>query len=417
MSLSGRQAFTIVGGGVAAAEGARTLRADGFDGRLTIVTAEPYLPYERPPLSKAYLRGEVRTDTLLAQPASFYEDEGIDVRVGRRAVGLDLSERRLTLDDDSSVRFDRLLLATGSRATRPPIAGSRRPWVHLLRTMDDSDALRADALSATSAVVAGGGWIAAETAASLRQMGLDVTLVVPGDEVLERHLGPEVGRTLTELHRGHGVRVVPRSRVVEIVDGREGRGVRLEGGAVLAGDLVVLGFGATPVVELAVDAGLAVGDGVLVDEHLMTAAEGVFAAGDVASAWHPRHARRVRSQHWDGARRQARTAARNMLGRTEAYDRVPYFFSDQYELGLEALGRHGHGDEVLVRAQDGGLIALWLRAGLVVAGMHADLWGAKKEIDRLVSTAARIDRLAFRDASVPLAEVALLDAAQTALKG
>jgi 3-phenylpropionate/trans-cinnamate dioxygenase ferredoxin reductase component len=402
MRTDPRPTYVIVGGGLAAAEAAKTLRADGFEGRLVVVAAEPHLPYERPALSKEYLRGDVGPDKLLAQPASFYEQEGVELHTGRRAFGIDLSTRTVALDDGHDIRFDRLLLATGARPVRPAIEGVDRPWVHLVRTLDDADRLRVAAAGAESAVVAGGGWIGAETAASLRQMGLLVTLVVPGRELLERQLGADVGAVLSELHERHGVRIVRNARVGSIVDGRVGRGVRTADGDVVVGDIVVLGFGALPAVELAAAAGLPVGDGILVDERLMTAAEGVYAAGDVASAWHPRYGRRVRSEHWDNARRQARTAARNLLGGSEAYERIPYFFSDQFELGLETIGRPSDGEEVLQRRDEAGSIALWLRGGRVVAGMHANVWDAKKDLDRLVSSAARIDARRFRDPDVPL---------------
>lgn len=402
MSTPSRQTFAIVGGGLAAAEAVKTLRADGFDGRLVVVAEEAQLPYERPPLSKDYLRGEVGREKLLAQPAEFYEQAQVELRTGRRAVELDPRERRLTLDDERTIRFDRLLLATGARAARPALGGLDLPFVHLLRTVADADRLRESAAGAGSAVVAGGGWIAAETAASLRQLGLAVTLVVPGPEVLEKHLGAEIGSVLSDLHERHGVRVRRHSRVAAVVDGRAGRGVRLADGEIVAGDLVVLGLGATPAVELAARAGLWVSGGIPVNERLMTEAGGIFAAGDVASAWSPRYGRRMRVEHWDNARRQGRTAAHNLVGRAETYDRVPYFFSDQFDLGLESIGLPGDRDEVVVRHQDGGLVSLWLREGRVAAGMHANVWEAKKTIDQLVSDGAIIDRAAFVDPTVPI---------------
>ncbi len=310
------------------------------------------------------------------------------------------------LDDGRELRWDGLLLATGASPIRPPLAGVERPFVHLLRSIEDADRLRDAARRSESAVVVGGGWIAAETAASLRQLGLRVTLVVPGGEVLEKHLGPEVGSLLTALQPDHGVRVARRRRVVGIVDGRAGRGVRIEGGDVLAGDVVLLGLGATPSVELAESAGLAVSNGIVVNERLMTEAGGIFAAGDVASAWSPRLGRRVRSEHWDNARRQGRTAAHNLVGKAEAYDRVPYFFSDQFELGLETIGFPIDGERVVVRQQADGFVALWLREGRVVAGAHANVWDAKGIIDRLVSSRTLLDVTAFRDAAVPLAALA-----------
>jgi 3-phenylpropionate/trans-cinnamate dioxygenase ferredoxin reductase subunit len=397
--------FVIVGGGLAAGEAARTLRSEGYDGPLLVVAREPMLPYERPPLTKGYLRGESTADSLLVQPQAAYDDAAVEVRTRVAVVDLDPGERSIRLEDGGRILYERLLLATGARATRPEIEGVDRPWVHFVRTVADADRLREAAGSARSAVVAGGGWIAAETAASLRQMGLDVQLVVPGREVLERHLGAEAARELTSLHERNGVRVIRSSRVaaLEQVHGR--RVVRLEDGRSLEGDLVVLGVGAAPALELPTRAGLATGDGVLVDSRLRTSAHGVFAAGDVASAWSDRYGERLRTEHWDNARRQARTAARNMLGANETYDRVPSFFSDQFDLGLELVGRPALGSRVLVRHEPAGIVALWTRDGRIVAGMHTNHWDARKPIERLVSSGAFVDPAAVADVSVPLDEL------------
>jgi 3-phenylpropionate/trans-cinnamate dioxygenase ferredoxin reductase subunit len=404
MSTDANRPFAIIGGGLAAAEAARTLRSEGYAGALVVVAEEPMLPYERPPLTKAYLRGEVGPETLLAQPAPFYETAGIEVRTGARAIELDVAGRTIGLADGSRIPFDKVLLATGATAARPALEGVEAPWVHLIRTAADADRLRLAAGEASTAVVAGGGWIAAEAAASLRQMGLDVTLVVPGAEVLERHLGIEAGQVFSELHEHNGVHLERASRVRSLGNRAGRHDVRLEDGRVITTDLVVLGLGAAPAVDLARAGGLEAGDGILVDGQLRTSAEGVFAAGDVASAWNPRYAERVRSEHWDNARRQGRTAARNMLGGGEVYDRVPYFFSDQFDLGMELVGRPGIGTEQLVRHESTGTVVLWTRRGGVVAGMHTNLRDSKKAIDRLVTAGGEIDATAFRDPSVPLSE-------------
>jgi 3-phenylpropionate/trans-cinnamate dioxygenase ferredoxin reductase subunit len=403
------RAFLIVGGGLAAAEAAKTLRAEGYDGHLVVVTDEQRPPYERPPLTKAYLRGEVEASTLLPQPAAFYDDARIDLRLGSRVEALDLATRRARLADGAEIAWERLLLATGARAVRPALEGADRPWVHVLRTAEDADRLREAAGASASAVVAGGGWIAAEAAASLAQLGLAVTLVVPGDEVLERHLGPVLGGRFSALHERHGVRLVRNARVDSVVD----RGVRVDG-EVLASDLVVLGFGARPATELATAAGLAVATGVLADEQLETAAQGVFVAGDVAEAWHPRYRARLRSEHWDNARRQGRTAARNLLGRAETYDRVPFFFSDQYELGMELVGRPDATAEIAIRETSEGYLAVWLADGRAVAAMQADTWDAKKPLSALVEAAAVVDPRAFQDSSVPLEALIAAPVAGTA---
>jgi 3-phenylpropionate/trans-cinnamate dioxygenase ferredoxin reductase subunit len=398
--------IAIVGGGVAAAEAARTLHVEGYAGRLVVVTDEARPPYERPPLTKEYLRGEAGDEKLVKQPRSFYDEAGIELRTGVRAERLDAAGRTLTLGDGTSLAFDRLLLVTGARAGRPRLDGIDQPWVHFLRTADDADRLRDAAGRSDSVVVAGGGWIAAEAAASLRQIGLAVTLVVPGTEVLERHLGVDIGRELSRLHEDHGVRVVRSSRVASLRGTGARRAVVLESGETLATDLAVLGLGAAPATELASAAGLAIDGGVLVDEHLGTSADGILAAGDVASAWSPRYLEPVRSEHWDNARRQGRTAARNLLGMAEAYDRVPYFFSDQYDLGMEVLGRPDLATRHHVRRLDGGLVAVWTRDGVVVAGAHTNAWDSRKPLDRLIESRAVIDPRAFLDPGIPLDELA-----------
>jgi 3-phenylpropionate/trans-cinnamate dioxygenase ferredoxin reductase component len=400
--MTTNRTFLIVGGGLAAAEAARTLRAEGYEDRLVVVTEESRPPYERPPLTKAYLRGEVDVATLLPQPEAFYAGAAIELMTGTRVIDLDVADRSVGFAGGSRLAFDGLLLATGARAIRPELEGADRPWVHLLRTAEDADRLRDAAGASESAIVVGGGWIGAETAASLSQMGLRVTLAVPGDEVLERHLGSTIGRRFSELHERHGVRVPRRSRAVELVD----RGIRTDDGTTLRADIVVFGLGATSATELAEAAGLAVDHGVIADERLETDAAGIFVAGDVAAAWHPRYGMRVRSEHWDNARRQGRTAARNLLGRAEAYDRVPYFFSDQYELGMELVGRPEPDADVAIRAEGDGFVALWLRDGRAIAGMHADAWDAKRPINALVEGGGPIDRRTFEDPTIALGDLA-----------
>jgi 3-phenylpropionate/trans-cinnamate dioxygenase ferredoxin reductase component len=410
MTVPTRRTFVIIGGGVAGAEAAKALRAEGFDGRVILIAGESHVPYQRPPLSKDYLRGEATSQSLLALDADFYGREDVELLTGRRALELNAAEGWLGLDDGRIVRFDGLVLATGATPKRPTFRGSDRPFVHLIRTIEDADRLRAATATAGTAVVAGGGWIAAETAASLALLGLDVTLAVPGEEVLERTLGPIVGSRYTALHRSHGVRIATRARVTEVLDDRRGPGVRLADGTVLRGDIVVLGFGATPNVDLARDAGIPVDGGIIVDERLRTGATRIVAAGDVAAAWHPRYQARLRSEHWDNARRQGRTAARTLLGHREAYERLPYFYSDQFELGMEFVGRAAEADEVLIRDEQdsAGFVALWLRRGAVVAGLHGNVWDAKPAIDRLVDSEALIDPVNFRDPSVPVGELAAL---------
>jgi 3-phenylpropionate/trans-cinnamate dioxygenase ferredoxin reductase component len=405
MAITRERTFVVVGGGVAGAEAARTLRTEGFDGRVVLVAEERHAPYERPPLSKEFLRGESSVDKLLVQEPAAWDRDRVELLTGRRVTSLDASERRLTLDDGRAIAYDGIVLATGASARRSTLSGASAPFVHTVRTIEDADRLRAAARDATSAVVVGGGWIAAETAASLRQLGLEVTLVVPAEEVLQGTLGQVVGARYTALHRRQGVRVITRARATEVVDGAA-RGVRLETGDIVPADIVVLGLGATPNVDLAQGAGLLVDGAIVVDDRLRTSAEGVYAAGDVAAAWHPRYRTRVRSEHWDNARRQGRTSARNLLGRDESYERIPFFYSDQFDLGMEFVGRTADADELVVRDEGtaNAFIAVWLRSGRVVAGLHANTWDAKKVIDGLVAGQVALDVRRFLDPASPFGD-------------
>jgi 3-phenylpropionate/trans-cinnamate dioxygenase ferredoxin reductase subunit len=411
MKRDHRRPWVILGGGLAAAEAAKTLRAERYDGRLVVVSDERHPPYERPPLTKEYLRGEKPLEKLYAGDPALWTSPVTDLVLGRRAVSVDAHDRRVHLDDGSRLGFDPLLIATGASAVTG-LPGADAEFVHAIRTIDDADRLRQAAAASSSVAVVGGGWIGAEAAASLRQMGLDVTLVIPGSEVLEQRLGAVVGRRYTALHERNGIRVIRDSRATSIVDGRSGRGVHLRGGAVVHGDLVVLGLGARPNVDLATSAGLAVEGGVVADHYLETVAPGIYVAGDVAAPWHPRYGRHLRLEHWDTARRQGRVAAANFLGRRVSYDRVPYFYSDQFDLGMESWGLTSQG-EVVVRevGQEGGFVAVWLDEGRVIGALQANAWDLSKEIRRLVEDARMIDASRFLDPDLPLAEVALPTAA------
>jgi 3-phenylpropionate/trans-cinnamate dioxygenase ferredoxin reductase component len=398
--------LVIVGGGLAAGRAASTLRKEGFGGHLVVVAAEDHEPYERPPLSKDYLRGETPAEKLLAAGPDLWSGAETELVRGRRATSIDVEGRRVLLDDGRWVPYERLLLATGSSPIRPEMPGSNLDFVHIIRTIDDSDRLRAAASNAGSVAVAGGGWIAAEVAASLRQLGHDVTLVIPGREVLERHLGKEVGATYSALHERNGVHLVRGSRVVEVVAGSAGRGLLLSDGNRVRADLVVLGFGATPNVELAQSAGLAVADGIVTDQELHASAPGIFAAGDVAAAWHPRYGRNLRVEHWDNARQQGRVAALNMLGRPTPYDRLPYFYSDQFDLSMEAFGLPGDAGEVVVRRGGGDqFAALWVAGGRAAAGVQGNDADDSKALKRLVTEQLEVDVERFSDAAVPMSDL------------
>jgi 3-phenylpropionate/trans-cinnamate dioxygenase ferredoxin reductase subunit len=395
----------IVGASLAGATAAASLRTEGFDGRIVLIGEEAVLPYERPELSKGYLTG-TGTKSLLVPPAEAYTAADIDLRLGRAVERLDLPARQVVVDGET-VRFDRLRLATGARPRRLTGRGTDLDGVRTLRTMADADDIRARALAATSIVVVGGGWIGSEVAASLRSMDLPVTLVMPNARPLEAVLGPEIGEVYRAAHERHGVRLVTGSTVTGFDGHTSVAGVRLDDGRRIAADLVIVGIGAEPRTGLAVDAGIPVDDGILVDETLETAVPGVFAAGDVANALHPTYERRLRVEHWDNARRQARTAAANMLGARTRYARIPYFYSDQYELGMEYRGFAPTWDEVVVRGDPGGgeFLALWLRAGRVAAAMNVNVWDMGPALQDLVASTATVDPAQLADTARPLTEL------------
>jgi len=396
----------IVGASLAGASAAGALRKEGFDGRVVLIGEESERPYERPELSKTYLRGE-DGKKLFVHPEGFYDENRIELLTGRAVDRLDVARREVHLGDER-IGFDRLLLATGSRPRRLALPGSDLDGIVTLRTMADSDHIRERASKADAVAVIGGGWIGSEVVASLRQLGHDVTLIVPTRNPLEKILGPELGAMYRRAHEQHGVRIVAGTTATGFDGDARVSAVRTADGQVIPANLVVVGIGAEPRVELAVQAGLAVDDGVLVDERLETSVPGVFAAGDVANAMHPHYGRRLRIEHWDNAKRQGRLAGANMLGQAKPYERIPYFYSDQYDIGMEYTGLASPDDEVVFRGDpDGGeFIAFWLRDGRVVAGMNVNVWDVAPLIERLVASNATVDRTELTDPDRPLTELA-----------
>src|SRR5215218_7301486 len=365
--------FVIVGASLAGAKAAETLRAEGFGGRLVLIGAEHERPYERPPLSKDYLRGEVGRERVYVHDEGYYAEREIELLLGRMATSLDTSARVVELDGGEQLRYDRLLLATGAEPRRLPIPGGELDGVHYLRNVGDSDGLRERLDRGGSVVVVGAGWIGCEVAASARQRGLDVTVIDPLGVPLERVLGSEVGSIYRDIHSDHGVRMLMGTGVAAFEGSTAVERVRTSDGRTLDCDFVVVGVGVRPRAELAADAGLYVDDGILVDEHLQTSVTGVFAAGDVAMTHYPFYGRRLRVEHWANALHQGPVAARNMLGVWDRYDRVPYFFSDQYDVGMEYSGFARTWDRVVFRGDPASreFIAFWLVEDRVVAGMNA----------------------------------------------
>jgi 3-phenylpropionate/trans-cinnamate dioxygenase ferredoxin reductase subunit len=397
----------IVGAGLAGAKAAEALREEGHDGPIVLVGEEPERPYERPPLSKDYLRGESEREKAYVHPAAFYDEHDIDLRTGTGVERIDTGERAVELAGGERLPYDRLLLATGAEPRRVRVPGADLEGIHHLRDFADSDALAALLTPGRRVVVIGAGWIGCEVAASARQKGLEVALVEMGDVPLERVLGREVGSIYADIHRDHGVDLHTGARLDAFEGGGRVERVRLGSGAVLDCDFVVVGIGVTPRIRLAEEAGVDVGDGVLVSQRLETSAPGVFAAGDVANAFHPFFGRKLRVEHWANALNQPATAARAMLGKPASYDRLPYFFSDQYDVGMEYTGHAVDWDEVVLRGDPGTreFIAFWLRAGRVLAGMNVNVWDVTDSIKALITSRGPVPVDRLRDPGVPLDEL------------
>ena len=412
-----QKTFVIVGASLAGASAAGQLRKDGFDGRVVLVGEEPDRPYERPALSKAYLRGTAERPTLDVHRPTFYSDNAIELRTSTRVTAVEPRSLEVVLQDGHRLRYDRLLLATGATPRRLEIPGGDLAGVHYLRTVGDAEAIREAAARAHRVVVIGGGWIGAEVAASLRQLGLPVALVAPGSVPLERVLGIEVGTVYHDLHAEHGVELVMHQRVTAFRGRAAVEAVETADGTRIASDLVVVGVGARPRTELATGAGLDVDDGILVDEYLESGVLGIFAAGDVAGAWHPRLGSRLRVEHWDNAKRQGRAAARNMLGNAEPYARIPYFYSDQYELSMEYAGVAPGWDRVVFRGDPASrsFLAFWLRDGRVVAGMNANVWQVNDAIAALVGSREKVAVERLVDPAVPLDDLETMLRAEVAV--
>jgi 3-phenylpropionate/trans-cinnamate dioxygenase ferredoxin reductase subunit len=398
------QTFVIVGASLGGAKAAEALRAEGFDGRLLLVGAENDRPYERPPLSKDYLRGDVGRETVYVHDEGFYAEHDIDLRLGRTAVDLNTSAAELTLDDGDTLRYDRLLLATGAEPRTLTIPGNELDGVMYLRSVDDSDALRTRLDRGGAVVVVGAGWIGAEVAASARQRGLDVTVVEPASVPLERVLGTEVGAIYRDIHADHGVRMLLGTGVERFEGGSAVERVRTSDGRTVDCDFLVVGVGVQPRTALAARAGIAVENGVVADAHLQTGAPDVFVAGDVANAYHPFYGERIRVEHWANALHQGPLAARTMLGHDDVYDRLPYFFSDQYNVGMEYSGYATGADHVVFRGDPATreFIAFWLAEGRVVAGMNVNVWDVADTIRALIAGREPVDERRLTDPDVPL---------------
>jgi len=404
-------AYVIAGASLAGAKAAEALRAGGFTGPVILIGDEDERPYERPPLSKDYLLGKAGRDTIYVHPADWYPGNDITLRLGTTVTAVDRAAHEVTLDDGSRVGYARLLLATGSSPRQLRVPGAGLAGVHYLRRAGDSDQIK-DAFQAASRVaVIGAGWIGLETAAAARTAGAEVTVLETAELPLLRVLGREVARVFAALHTEHGVDLRTGVQVAEITgEGGRASGVRLGDGSLVPADVVIIGVGVAPNTQLAEAAGLEVSNGIRVDAQLRTSDPDVYAAGDVASAFHPLLGTHLRVEHWANALHQPQTAARAMLGQPASYDRLPYFYTDQYDLGMEYSGYvpPGDYDEVVLRGDVPGreFIAFWLSGGRPLAGMNVNVWGDTDEIQALVRAARPVARERLADPDVPLADLA-----------
>ncbi len=380
-----RETFVIVGASLTGAKAAETLREEGFDGSILLVGAEPDRPYERPPLSKDYLQGK-RNQRPYVHDEAFYAQHDIELRTATEVTAIDAAGSTVTLGDEETVAYDRLLIATGAEPRTLDV-----PGVLTLRTAEDSDVLRERLVEGARLVVIGAGWIGAEVAASARERGCEVTLVERAELPLAHVLGPELGAIYRDVHLDHGVQFVGGASIYAVA----ADGVRLADGRHLPADVVVAGVGVQPRVALARAAGLEVDNGILTDEHLRTSVPSIYAAGDVANAMHPFYGSRVRVEHWDNAMHQGPAAARNMLGHDAPYERIPYFFSDQYDVGMEYSGDPTAWDEVVFRGDVAGrkFVAYWISDGVVVAGMNVNVWDVHDDIRALIERRAPVGDL------------------------
>jgi 3-phenylpropionate/trans-cinnamate dioxygenase ferredoxin reductase subunit len=399
--------IVIIGAGLAGARAAEALRKDGFAGSITLVGDEPDRPYLRPPLSKEYLRAESDREKVYVHPESFYAEQRIDLRTGSAARAIDVRLREVVLDDGERLRFDRLLIATGARPRQLSIPGADLPGVVTFRTLADADKVREAAAEAERIVVIGTGWIGSEVSASLRMLGRDVVVIGSDSVPLERVLGRDIGAVYRDLHLENGVAFRSGTSVARIIGTDHVEAVETGAGERIAADLIVAGIGVEPRTELARTAGLAVSDGIEVSATLETSVSGIFAAGDVAGAWHPFYERRLRTEHWANAKFQGAAAGSLMIGANAPYDRIPYFYSDQYDLGMEYTGRAEAGDRLVVRGSlaDREFIAFWTRDGRVVAGMNANIWDVAKPIERLIRSRSTVDPERLADQSVSIEDL------------
>jgi len=408
--VTAEQTFVIVGAGLAGAKTAEALRTEGFGGRVVLIGDETEGPYDRPPLSKDYLQGKSEKDKIYVHPQGWYAEHDVDLRLGTRVRAIDRAAREVTVEGGERVGYHKLVLATGSSPRRLRVPGADLDGVLYLRGVTDCEAMKAAFATAKRVAIIGAGWIGLETAAAARAAGCEVTVLEMAQLPLLAVLGREVAEIYATLHRDHGVVLRLGVTVAEITGkDRRATGVRLADGGVVEADAVVVGVGIIPNTGLVEAAGLGVDNGIVVDEHMATTDPDVFAVGDVANSYYPRLGTHLRLEHWSAAKNQGPVAAATMVGRVASYDQVPYFYSDQYDMGMEYTGHVPAGgyDEVVFRGDvaTGEFIAFWMAGGRVLAGMNVNIWDLYAAIEALVRSGQPVDSAKLADPGVSLDDV------------
>jgi 3-phenylpropionate/trans-cinnamate dioxygenase ferredoxin reductase component len=408
--MSRTTTFVIVGGGLAGAKTAEALRDNDFDGHIVLLAGEERLPYERPPLSKEFLAGKKELSDFTVHDAAWHRDHDVDLRLGTEVRDIEPEAHAVVLPDGEKLRYDKLVLATGSRSRRPRIPGADAAGVHYLRTVADSEALRSVLTDGASLAIVGGGWIGLEVAAIARQRGARVTVVESAKLPLLGALGPEVAEVFAALHREHGVDLRLDESVDEITTvGQTATGLKLGDGSTVAADAVLVAVGAAPNVELAERAGMEMSDGgVRVDASLRSSDPDIYAVGDIAAAQHPLFGTRIRTEHWANALKQPAVAALGMLGKPAQYNEIPYFFTDQYDLGMEYVGHSPGYRRVVFRGDPGTgeFLAFWLDGdNRVLAGMNVNIWDVVDDVKAVIRSRVAADPGKLADPDYALAEV------------
>ncbi|MCC7128486.1 MAG: FAD-dependent oxidoreductase [Microbacteriaceae bacterium] len=409
--MANSKEFIIVGGGLAGVSAAEELRKQGFDGAIKLIGKEQHAPYIRPPLSKGYLSGTDGLDAVYVHPEEWYSQNQIELMTGTKVFGVNSKDKEITISGGRPLNYDKLLLATGSSPRILTIDGAELGGVYYLRTLDDSQKLHGElAGGGRNLVLIGSGWIGMEVGATARNLGNEVTILERDAVPLANAIGTEMGTLFADYHREKGVKL-HTSVIVEKIIGSHGKvtGVQLDDGTVFPADMVLIGVGAVPNVALADDAGIITENGIATDQAMQTSDPDIFAAGDVANAFHPLANMRLRSEHWANALNEGPSAARGMLGQNESFEDIPYFYTDQFDLGMEysGYGPMTRGAEIVYRGDKAAreFMAFWIKDQRVVAGMNVNIWDVNEQVQRLIREGKVVDLSRLTDSSVPLEEI------------